>query len=140
MFVGGTNRGWGGGSRPYSLERLVWTGKVPFEVHEMHVRPHGFRLTFTQPVDPVTAGDVNSYSMRCWTYKYHSGYGDPPRELQPLEIRKATVARDGLSVELEIDSLKPYYVHELRLNGVRNREGEALLHREAYYTLNRIPK
>jgi hypothetical protein len=140
MFVGGTNRGWGGGSRPYSLERLVWTGKVPFEVHEMHVQPHGFRLTFTQPVDAAAAGDVKSYAMRCWTYKYHSGYGDPPRELQPLAIGKATVADDGLSVELEIDGLKPYYVHELRLNGVRNLEGRSLLHPEAYYTLNRIPK
>ena len=140
MFVGGTNRGWGGGSRPYSLERLVWTGKVPFEVHEMHVKPHGFRLTFTQPVDPASAGDVKSYAMRCWTYKYHSGYGDPPRELQSLAIRKATVAKDGLSVELEIDGLKPYYVHELRLNGVRNSDGQSLLHPEAYYTLNRIPK
>jgi hypothetical protein len=140
MFVGGTNRGWGGGSRPYSLERLVWTGKVPFEIHEMHVKSKGFRLTFTQPVDPAAAGDVKSYAMRCWTYKYHSGYGDPPRELQSLAIRKATVAKDGLSVELEIDGLKPYYVHELRLNGVRNSDGQALLHPEAYYTLNRIPK
>src|SRR5690606_32244389 len=32
LFVGGTNRGWGSrGTKPYSLERLVWTGKVPFE-------------------------------------------------------------------------------------------------------------
>jgi len=97
-------------------------------------------LTFTQPADPAAAGDVKSYSMRCWTYKYHSGYGDPPRELQTLVIRKTIVAKDGLSVELEIDGLKPSYVHELRVNGVRNTEGQSLLHPEAYYTLNRIPK
>ncbi len=97
-------------------------------------------MAFSHPVDAATAGDVKSYAMQCWTYKYHSGYGDPPRELQPLTIRKATVARDGRSVDLEIDGLKPYYVHELRLNGVRNVEGQAHLHPEAYYTLNLIPK
>jgi hypothetical protein len=140
MFVGGTNRGWGGGSRPYSLERLVWTGQVPFEVKEMHVRPHGFKLTFTEPVDAATAADVKSYAMQCWTYRYHAGYGDPPRELQPLTVRKATPAADGLSVELEVEGLKPYFVHELKLPGVRNRDGQPLLHPEAYYTLNRIPK
>ena len=50
------------------------------------------------------------------------------------------MADNGLSVSLEIDGLKPYYVHELRLAGVRNRDGQPLLHPEAYYTLNRIPK
>ncbi len=138
LFVGGTNRGWGGGSRPYSLERLVWTGKVPFEVHEMRAAPGGFRLTFTQPVDPATAGEAKSYAVQCWTYRYHSGYGDPPRDLQTLKVRKATVADDGLAVTLEIEGLKPYYVHELRLGGVRNRHGQPLLHPEAYYTLNRL--
>jgi hypothetical protein len=139
MFAGGTNRGWGGGSRPYSLERLVWTGLVPFEVHEMRILPKGFRVTFTQPVDPATAGDVKSYLLRCWTYRYHSGYGDAPREERDLKIVRARVAADGRSVDLEAEGLAPYFVHELRLNGVRNREGEALLHPEAYYTLNRIP-
>ena len=40
LFVGGTNRGWGSrGPKPYSLERLDWTGKVPFEVLEMKASP-----------------------------------------------------------------------------------------------------
>src|SRR5262249_40561168 len=97
-------------------------------------------LSFTQPVDAATAGDVSSYAMRCWTYRYHSGYGDPPRELQSLTVRKATAAKDGLSVDLEIDGMKPYYVHELLLKGVRNLDGQSLRHPEAFYTLNRIPK
>src|SRR4051794_36739709 len=37
LFAGGTTRGWGSrGTKPFSIERLVWTGKVPFEVQEMH--------------------------------------------------------------------------------------------------------
>lgn len=140
MFVGGTNRGWGGGAKPYSLERLVWTGKTPFEVHEMHATPTGFRVTFTEPVDAATAADLKSYAMRIWTYRYHSGYGDPPREEQDLAIKQAKVSEDGKSVALEIDGMKPYYVHWLKLPGVRNRDGLPLLHSDAYYTLNRMPK
>ena len=38
-------------AQAFALERIVWTGKTPFEVHDMHARPDGFELTFTQPVD-----------------------------------------------------------------------------------------
>jgi hypothetical protein len=139
MFVGGTNRGWGGGSKPYSLDRLVWTGKTPFEVLEMKARPNGFELKFTMPVDPATAGDVASYKMKSWTYNYHRDYGDKQRDEQPLTIAKATVSSDNKSVILDIDSLKPFYVHELRLPGVKNAEGDKLLHDVGYYTLQKIP-
>ncbi|HTU19803.1 MAG TPA: hypothetical protein VMG10_17200 [Gemmataceae bacterium] len=139
MFAGGTNRGWGGGSKPYALDRLVWTGKVPFEPHEMRATPTGFRVTFTRPVDRDTARDVKSYAMKCWTYKYHSGYGDPPRNLRDLTVEKVRVSEDGRAVDLEVKGLAAYHVHELRLDGVRDRDGEPLLHPIGYYTLNRIP-
>ena len=52
MIVGGTNRGWGSrGPKNFAVERLAWTGKVPFEIHEMRLQSDGFELTFTQPVD-----------------------------------------------------------------------------------------
>jgi len=52
LIVGGTNRGWPvRGPRPYALQRLEWTGKVPFEVKRINALPEGFRLTFTKPVD-----------------------------------------------------------------------------------------
>lgn len=140
MFVGGTNRGWGGGPGPYCLQRLVWTGKTPFEVHEMKARPDGFHLTFTQPVDPATAGDVKSYSMQAWTYRYHSGYGDKQQDLHKPTIKSAKVGSDGRSVTLTVDGLRPFYVHQVNLPGVRTREGQPLLHPVGYYTLNRIPK
>jgi hypothetical protein len=139
MFVGGSSRGWGGGRRSYGLARLQWTGKVPFEIHEMKARPKGFLVSFTQKVDPKTAADIKSYSMECWTHKYYSRYGDDQQDKRPLKITKATVGADGKSVVLEIDKLETYYVHALQLAGVRNQQGQGLLHPVAYYTLNRIP-
>jgi hypothetical protein len=140
MFVGGTNRGWGGGARPYNLERIVWTGKTPFEIHEMRATPTGFQLNFTHPVDAESATNLKSYAMSCWTYRYHAGYGDPPREMHDLTIKEARVSEDGKTVTLTVEKCEPYYIHWLKLPGVRNRDAQPLLHTDAYYTLNRIPK
>src|SRR5262249_3687516 len=71
LFAGGTNRGWGSrGNKAYSFERLVWTGKTPFEIKEMRAKHDGFELTFTQPIDPATAGNVDSYLLKTFTYLY----------------------------------------------------------------------
>lgn len=140
LFVGGTDRGWGArGGKPFSLERLRWSGKTPFEVHEMRAKPDGFELTFTQPVDPATAGDLQSYRFENYTYIYQSNYGSPEVDKATPPIEAATVAPDGLSVRLKV-ALTPGHVHELKLPGVRSKTGESLLHAVGYYWLNEIPK
>lgn len=140
MFVGMTNRGWWSiGNRPYGVQRLVWTGVTPFEVLEMKAQPDGFVLTFTQPVDAKTAGDVKSYRMSSFTHNRWEKYGSPEIETQDCTIQTADVAADGLSVRLKVAGLRTPYVHELHLDGVRNAKAEPLLHPVAYYTLNALP-
>lgn len=141
MFVGGTNRGWGSrGNQPYALERLDWSGKVPFEMHEMRAKSDGFELTFTEPVDPAAAGDVQAYSMETYTYIFQSGYGSPEVDFTTPKITAAKVAADGKSVRLTVEGLVAGHIHELHAKGVTSATGLPLLHAEAYYTLNRIPK
>lgn len=141
LFAGGSNRGWGSrGSKSFTLERVRWTGKTPFEILEMKANPDGFTLTFTEPVDPATAGSPDSYAMSAWTYILQSGYGSPEVDPATPEITAATVSRDGLSVRLTIDGLVKGHVHHLRAPGVKSRSGAALHHAEAWYTLNEIPK
>ncbi|MHC4994028.1 MAG: DUF7133 domain-containing protein [Planctomycetota bacterium] len=140
LFVGMTSRGWGGlGTDPYGLQRLVWTGKTPFEVHEMRAMPDGFELTFTKPVDKKTAADPASYYMESYTYQLRSNYGGPEDDKLELAITSAVVAEDGRSVRLVVDPLRAGYVHELHLVGLRSAEGAPLLHNKAYYTLVNIP-
>jgi glucose/arabinose dehydrogenase len=141
LLVGGTNRGWGSrGSQPYSLDRLVWTGKTPFEIHEMRAKPDGFELTFTEPVDPKTAADPKSYSLSTYTYIYQAAYGSPEVDPTTPNITKAEVGADGRSVRLFVDKLQEGHVHELAADGVRSASGQPLLHAQAYYTLNYIPQ
>ena len=141
MFVGGTNRGWGSrGPKPGSLDRVRWTGKVPFEIHEMRAKPDGFELTFTKPVDPKTAGDTASYQLETYAYIYQSQYGSPEVDQTHPRIVSAKVSDDNLSVRLVVDSLKQGNIHELVSGGVRSADNLPLLHKEAFYNLNRIPK
>lgn len=140
MFVGGTDRGWGArGGKPFSFDRLDWSGKTPFEIHEMRAKSDGFELTFTEPVDAKTAGDVNSYKLKTYTYIYRSDYGSPEVDGTTLTIKAARVAADGRSVHLVVDGLQLGHVHDLQAAGVRSAAGLPLLHDRAYYTLNRKP-
>jgi hypothetical protein len=141
LFVGGTNRGWGSrGNQPYALDRLVWTGKTPFEVKEMRAQPDGFELTFTKPADLFTAVDHDSYKLQTYTYIYQASYGSPEVDHTEPEITAAGVSLDGLTVRLRIDGLQEGHVHELHMPGVRSAEGSPLLHDMAFYTLNYIPE
>ncbi len=140
VFVGLTNRGWSSlGTAAYGLQRLVWTGKTPFEIQEVHAMRDGFELVLTQPVDVTSAADAASYECSSHTYLYHSTYGSDEIQKKPLAIEKATVSDDGLRVRLKVAGLRELFVHELVASGLRNRNGEPLLHPHAWYTLNRIP-
>ncbi len=140
MFVGSTNRGWGArGGKPFALQRLVWTGKTAFEVHEMRAKPDGFELTFTESVDATTVVDPKSYELSTYTYIYQSGYGSPEVDKTTPTITKIEVGKDGKSARLYVDKLQEGHVHELHMTGVRSAKGLPLLHKEAYYTLNAVP-
>jgi len=141
VFVGGTNRGWGSsGTEPFAIERLDWTGKVPFEIKEMRAKPDGFELVFTKPVNVTSAADTKNYKLSTYTYIYRSDYGSP--EVDPREpgIKSITPSGDGLSVRLVVDELTVGHVHELSLSNVTSTTGESILHPIAYYTLNYLPR
>jgi glucose/arabinose dehydrogenase len=140
LFATGSDRGWGArGGKRWNFERVTWTGRVPFEVHEMRAKPDGFELTFTEPVEAATAADPASYALAAWTYIYRAEYGSPEVDAAKPVITAAEVAPDGRTVRLKVDGLVRGHVHELKLPGLRNRAGIGLLHPEAYYTLNEIP-
>ena len=141
LLVGESNRGWPSrGRETAGLERLKWTGKTPFEIHEMRARPDGFELTFTKPVDPASGTRTSSYRMESYTYLLHKDYGSPEVERAQPEITAARLGPGGRSVFLEVSGLRAGYVHELHLDGVRDAKGHRLLHPEAYYTLVEIPE
>lgn len=142
LFVGETNRGWGSaGEANEGLQRLVWNNKIPFEMKAVRAMPDGFEVEFTQAVDSKSAGDLASYSVESYIYKYHPVYGSPPVNTEKLKIKGVKLSADGLKARLIVDNLRKYYIHTLKLEGVREKDNfYSLVHPIAYYTLNNIPE
>jgi cytochrome c551/c552 len=141
LFVGETNRGWGSaGEANEGLQRLVWNGLLPFEMRAVRAMPDGFEIEFTKPVSKTSAEDIASYSVESFTYKYHPVYGSPTVNNKQLLIKGVRLSDDRMKARIVVEGLRPYYIHNISLEGVRAEEGShSLLHPSAYYTLNAIP-
>ena len=141
LIAGGTNRGWPvRGPKAYAIQRLDWTGLVPFEIKRVSARPNGFHIEFTKPIHPDTAKDLSSYKLKTFTHIYRQGYGSPEVDQTEPEVTDVTLATDGLSVDLQVKGMVQGHVHDFQLAGIRSLENESLLHDSAFYTLNEIPK
>lgn len=141
LFVGETNRGWGSaGDANEGLERLVYNNKVPFEMKAVRAMPDGFEIEFTSPVDLKSAQDLASYSVESFIYKYQPVYGSPPVNTETLKIKGVKVSADGLKARIVVGNLRQYYIHTIKVNGIREKENfYSIIHPVAYYTLNNIP-
>jgi len=131
----------------FALERISYTGKLPFEVKEVHALRDGFELTFTQPVEPQAAANRDSYDVTQYGLKYHSKYGSPELDhdgkenaATVIKVTGATVSPDKLKVRLKLEGWKPGFVTMVRSLDVKNATGESLVNDTFWYTLNQIPK
>ncbi|MEM6964061.1 MAG: plastocyanin/azurin family copper-binding protein [Bacteroidota bacterium] len=140
LYVGMTSRGWGStGKKIFGLQRLVWNKKIPFEIKTVKAKPDGFELEFTRPVSAATAESVESYGLTDFTYEYHVEYGSPIIQKEKRKIVKATLGEDGKTVRLYIDNLRKGFIYEIKAKGIKDKNGNTLLHNFGYYTLNEIP-
>ena len=114
LLCGGTNRGWPvRGIKPFALERLDWSGKMPFEINRITIEPDGFKITFTKPVDQVTGSSTDSYVISAFTHPYHAGYGGPEIEQHKPGVKAVALAEDGLSAKITLEKLDRGFVYEL---------------------------
>jgi hypothetical protein len=139
-------RGWQtDANRDGCFQRVRYTGKPAYLPLRARVTPRGIDLTFTDPLDKETAGDVDSYSATWCNLRWTSGYGsdeywvsDPDKKgREPLPIRGASVSSDGRTVSLAIEGLRPVYYLVLRYR-FKAADG-APISQELTYTINRAP-
>ena len=141
LLCGGTNRGWPvRGLKAYALERLDWTGLMPFEIERVTITPDGFHFEFTKPVDAETGSDRESYVVTTFTHRYQQGYGGPEIDQTAPKVTSVTLADDGMSASITLDTITKGHVHEFDLGALRDRDDGELLHRHCYYTVNEVPE
>ena len=140
LFVGETNRGWGSaGTTAAGIERLVWTGKVPFEIKTVKAKNDGFEIEFTKPVQKASAINFANYAIESFIYKYHPVYGSPPVDKKQCLVNGIKLSDDAMKIRIKVDGLRPYFIHEIKLDKLKDVNGSSLLHPTAFYTLNSIP-
>ena len=140
LLCGGTNRGWPvRGLKSFALERLEWTGVTPFEIQRINITRDGFKVSFTKPAEPTTGDDPESYKITTFTHRYHRGYGGPEIDQTTPVVESVKLAKDRMSATSRLSELKRGHVHEFDLEDVESADGETLVHKNAYYTVNEIP-
>lgn len=141
LYVGSiTEPGWMAQPDRGALFRIDWTGTVPFEMRSIHARPRGFRIVFTDSVDPKSAANPASYQVEHYRYELTGAYGSPELDRTRVAIERAVVSADGRSVELTTSPLVRERVYFIQVAGVRSARGERPVHPAGAYTLNEIPK
>jgi len=128
------------GTEPFALQRLDWTGLVPFEIREINIQKDGFLIHFTKPVDPKIALKTDVYDITTYTHIYHAAYGSPEVDQTTATVTRAEPSADGLSVRVYLDKIIEDHIHDFDLTEMKSAEGKPLLHKKAYYTVNEIPK
>lgn len=139
MFVGQTSRGWAStGKDMFGLQRMVYTGKIPFEIHSIESVADGFVLNLTEPVTETSALDATSYSINRFNYKYHHYYGSPIIDQKSLSVQGIKLSKDRKQIHLALDSLRLGDIYEIKVEGLENDKGWGILHPVGYFTLNVI--
>src|SRR5262249_8964006 len=122
------------------LVRIRFGGRAPFEMHHLSLRQagKGFVVHFTQPLAGTPS--PRDFHVRPWHYRYSRDYGSPKIDEQEGAVEKAEVALDRRSVTLTmpVQAYPGGMVYYLQADNLRAAGGEALGHREAWYTVQRI--
>ncbi|WP_189856573.1 family 16 glycoside hydrolase [Streptomyces poonensis] len=138
----GADGNWGQeGKLRFGLQKLTPNGGNTFDIRTMRAVPGGFDLTYTQPVSAETASQLaERYQAEQWRYTPTADYGGPKIAEEELAVRSATLSKDGRTVRLRLDGLKPdRVVHVRSPRPFTSASGETLWNTEAWYTLNAMP-
>jgi hypothetical protein len=136
LYIGQTGRGWG--SLAEGVQRIRFTGEIPFALLDCSLTKDGFDLTFTKPVaaDSIVADQFGSGRYR---YPYGYKYGGGAIDKTTVAVKGAQVDEaDPRIVRLVLDELTPNYIYDLRFGNVKSATGEEVRNGSLVYTLNRL--
>ena len=111
------------GDQALALERVRWTGKMPFEMQQVQITPEGFRIRFTQPTDRQSARDPEHYQVDTFTHIYRAGYGGPEVDATQPAVREVQLSADGMEATLQLETLSLGHVHTIILQDITAADG-----------------
>lgn len=135
LWVGQTDHGWAGDK---GIQRIAWTGEVPFDVLGMKLTRNGFDLTFTRPLDAGIASLPTHWRVRRYSYDYHAAYGSKQHDLEDVEVLTVHLSPDRLRASIGFGDLIAWRIYELNLKGIKAEDGAPVANPLVCYTLNHL--
>ena len=136
--------GWAGNrTQAGGLYRIRHTGKPLNLPLDLYATEKGLVLRFSDPLERERAAKVGSYSIERWNYRWRQQYGSKDYKLSDgkigrdkVPVKSATVSKDGRSVFLEIEDMKPcmQMLIRYRLSGADG----AKISQEIYNTIHKL--
>ncbi len=140
MFIGRTERGWGGQAPGDGIGRLrPIKGKSPLEMQTVHLLSDGFEITFTEPLDENCKPAIADIYLAQYDYNYWWEYGSPEQRTRPIPMTGISLSNDRLVLTVKAPTLRPARIARMRLTNIWSAEGDPLLHNEFSYTINQMP-
>jgi hypothetical protein len=146
LYVAGL-KGWQtSGSKDAGFYRVRYTGEPVTMQNSLRVTDKGIHIGFTNPVDPETAGDAESYSIEQYNYRWTKEYGSPDYKVSDpeakgrdsVDIKSVKLSGDKKSVFLEVPGLKPVMQMRIKMD-VKGADGSELP-KEIANTINVVGK
>ena len=141
LYTGGVgmNGNWGIPPYQYGLNRLVYNGKVPFEMLEVRSRPDGMEILFTEPLGEGQGEKAEDYLVRQFHYEATERYGGPKLDVERLIVENLRLSEDRRRVLLSIPQLRTGKIIYIRLaDELTSKSGNGLWSSEVWYSLNAI--
>jgi Family of unknown function (DUF6807) len=136
LWVGQTfHEGWVGSS---GLKRISWKGVVPPEVKNINLTDKGFKLSFTKALNRNTALNPKSYDIGSYYYNYQPKYGSKKYDQKNVKVISASLSKDNKEVTLELGTLTPWRLYDIRLSAIKDVEGNPIVNKRIVYTLNHL--
>ncbi|MCA9114861.1 MAG: c-type cytochrome [Planctomycetaceae bacterium] len=129
---------WAGSQQqPGGFYRIRYTGKPMHLPVEFHARKGELELGFTGALDPRTATDSNSYTIRVWGLERTARYGSKHIHERTLKVESVRLTPDRSGVVLKVPDLAPTRGLSIRWD-ITSPAGEAVTG-ELHGTIHEIP-
>ena len=134
------NGNWAWNRKQYGLQRMAYTGLIPFEMLSVEAKSYGLAINFTKPVAKLFGNHPNELTMEQWRYVATENYGGPKVDQESVIIDEISFSKSRLQMRLKLRNMKPGRVIYLRLpEDWKSNSGQPLWSGEMWYTMNQIP-
>jgi hypothetical protein len=119
--------GWAGNQQqPGGLYRVRPTGRPAHVPIGLHARRGSIAITFSDPIDPASAGEASRFSVKTWSLRRSANYGSPHVGEKALDVAASRLEGDGRTVVLTLPSLAPTMSMEIAYR-LRAPDGSAVV-------------